>query len=117
MRFADAGGVGEDKNTLALGAQGGDGLHRAVDGDGADVEYTKGIKPEHIKIIGNREDIIGVLRCVVVRVVSRQAVADIFELAVSIKSGHGDSLRLGGKSGGGERRALQQGGEGVIIGG
>ena len=36
-----------------VGAQGGDGLHRAVDGDGADVEHAKGIKPEHIKIIGD----------------------------------------------------------------
>ena len=117
MRFADAGGVGEDKYTLALGVQGGDGLHCAVDGDGADVEYAKGIKPEHIKIIGDGKDIIGVLRCAVVRAVSRQAIADSFELAVSIKSGHGDSLRLDGKSSGSERRALQQGGKGVIIGG
>ena len=95
MRFADAGGVGEDKYTLALGAQGGDGLHCTVDGNGADVEHAKGIKPEHIKIIGDGEDVIGVLRCAVVRVVSRQAVADIFKLAVSIESGHGGFLKVG----------------------
>ena len=57
------------------------------------------------------------LRCAIVRAVSRQAVADSFELAVGIESGHGDSLRLGGKSGRGEWCALQQGSEGVIIGG
>ena len=76
VRFADAGGVGEDKHLFAALAQGGDRFHRAGDGLRPDVQHAKGVEPIDVVSVGEGEDVFRQLRRARVRSVLRQAVAD-----------------------------------------
>ena len=76
VRFADAGGVGEDEDLFAAFAQGGDGFHRAGDGLRPDVQHAEGVEPIDVVSVSEGEDVFRQLRRARVRSVLRQAVAD-----------------------------------------
>ena len=94
VRFADAGGVGEDEDLFAALAQGGDRLNRAGDGLRPDIEHAEGIEPIDVVRVGEGEDVVRQLRRARVRAVGGQAVADGLQLAVGGEGGHG-GLRCG----------------------